>query len=40
MVCQSLYMIKDLKEQKCYEKLAKEFLKINDSEQKAKHMKE
>jgi chromosome partitioning protein len=25
---------------KCYEKLAKEFLKINDSEQKAKHMKE
>ena len=24
----------------CYEKLAKEFLKINDSEQKAKHMKE
>ena len=24
---------------KCYEKLAKEFLKINDSEQKAKHMK-
>lgn len=25
---------------KCYEKLAKEFLKINDTEQKAKHMKE
>ena len=24
---------------KCYEKLAKEFLKINDSEQRAKHMK-
>lgn len=25
---------------KCYEKLAKEFLKINETEQKAKHMKE